>query len=185
MSHMSHVWVSCNSRTSLGELHRTCDYGFSDLRSQQLTLLQFTRTSKRLLQPFLWVFYLLSLVSQYLSWIFRLTQAASFDGVNTPSDSLPLYSVTFYIILYCFLANEFSFSHSFVNHVAGWGIVRLMAAQLRVQSLLRGLWALLTCTAWGTTYYSQCQLVTTSTIVKCRWHWICSVKQRYTKYLGF
>jgi len=45
-----------------------------------------------------------------------------------------------------------------------------MAAQLRVQSPLRGLWALLTCGAWGTTYYSQCQSVTTSTIVKRRWH---------------
>ena len=69
--------------------------------------------------------------------------------------------------------------------VVGWGIVRLMAAQLRVQSPLRSLWALLTCAAWRTTYYSQCQSVTTSTIVKRRWHWICSVKRRYTKYLGF
>ena len=60
-----------------------------------------------------------------------------------------------------------------------------MAAQLRVQSPLPGLWALLTCSAWGTTYYSQCQSVTTSTIVKRRWHWICSVKRRYTKYLDF
>jgi len=69
--------------------------------------------------------------------------------------------------------------------MVGWGIVRLMAAQLRVQSPLRGLWALLTCAVWGTTYYSQCQSVTTSTIAKCRWHWISSVKWRCTKYLGF
>jgi len=34
-------------------------------------------------------------------------------------------------------------------------------------------------------YYSQCQSVTTSTIVKRRWHWSVSVKRRYTKYLGF
>ena len=69
--------------------------------------------------------------------------------------------------------------------VVDWGVVRQMAAQLRVQSPLRGLWALLTCAAWGTTYYSSCQSVITSTIVKRRWHWICSVKRRYTKYLGF
>jgi len=36
--------------------------------------------------------------------------------------------------------------------VVDWGILRLMAAQLRVQSPLRGLWALLTCAAPG--YYS-------------------------------
>ena len=34
-------------------------------------------------------------------------------------------------------------------------------------------------------YYSQCQSVTTSTIVKRRWHWSVSVKRCYTKYLGF
>jgi len=68
--------------------------------------------------------------------------------------------------------------------MASWGIVRLMAAQLGVQVRYAG-YGLLTCATWGTTYYSQCQSVTTSTIVKCCWHWICSVKWRYTKYLGF
>ena len=51
---------------------------------------------------------------------------------------------------------------------------------LRIQSPLRGLWALLTCAAPG--YYSQCLSDTTSTVVKaplvCAW----LVKRRYTKY---
>ena len=52
--------------------------------------------------------------------------------------------------------------------VVDWGVVRLMAAQLRVQSPLRGLWAANLRRVRD--YYSQCQSVTTSTIVKRRWH---------------
>ena len=60
-----------------------------------------------------------------------------------------------------------------------------MAAQLRVQSPLRGLWALLTCAAWGTTYYDQCQSSTTSTVVKKAPLVRASlVKRRYIKYLA-
>ena len=68
--------------------------------------------------------------------------------------------------------------------VVGWGIARLMAAQLRVQSPLRGLWALLTCAAWGTTYYDQCQSSTTSTVVKAPQVRASLVKRRYIKYLA-
>ena len=59
-----------------------------------------------------------------------------------------------------------------------------MAAQLRVQSQLRGIWALLTCAAWGTTYYDQCQSSTTSTVVKAPLVRASLVKRRYIKYLA-
>jgi len=58
-----------------------------------------------------------------------------------------------------------------------------MAAQLRVQSPLRGLWALLTCAAWGSTYYGQCQSSTTSTVVRAPLVRASLVKRHYIKYL--
>jgi len=68
-------------------------------------------------------------------------------------------------------------------NVVDWGVVRLMAAQLQVQSPLHGLWALLTCAAWRTTYYYQCKSSTTSTVVKAPLVRASLVKRRYIKYL--
>jgi len=68
--------------------------------------------------------------------------------------------------------------------MVAWGIVRLMAAQLQVQSPLRGLWALLTCAAWGTMYYDQCQSSTTSTVVKALLVRASLDKRHYIKYLA-
>ena len=46
------------------------------------------------------------------------------------------------------------------------------------------LWALLTCAAWGTTYYDQCQSSTTSTVVKAPLVRALLVKRRYITYLA-
>jgi len=65
------------------------------------TLTQFSIQFIYLCSMFFIFLALFSSVSHYLSWLFSLTQAASFHGVNTPSGSLPLYFFILYNTVLC------------------------------------------------------------------------------------